>query len=65
MRKILLLTKDDTLLLTMIDNELIHNDSIEVSANDEWIVIRLLKDYDSWWDIEVWIKDWEIVYKDK
>ena len=65
MNKILVLTKDNRLLLSkQLDNEILVDDSIEIAATDHWMVIRLLKDYESNWDVEVIVTDWEIMYRE-
>jgi len=62
--KIILIDKNNKLLVdNSWDWDIIVNNSVTIEANTEWIVIKLLKDYDTDWDIEITIlDDWEIWY---
>lgn len=62
--KIILIDKNNRILVDDHWNwDIIVDNSIRVEANKEWIIIQLLKDYGTIWDIEITITDdWEIWY---
>lgn len=65
--KLLLLDKDNKVLLSdHWDGTIIVNASVDFIGNEWWTIIKLLKDYDTTWDLWVCIgKDWEINYIEK
>ncbi len=66
MDKLLIIDKNNKLLVSMDKedwDEIIVDNSITLSSNWEGIVIQLNEDYNTQWDAEVIIKDWEIRFK--
>ena len=66
--KIILLSKDNNLLLDSTDDKwkLLINNTVEMVEGNDTMVIKLKNDYDVWvFKIEVIVKDWEIMYSDK
>lgn len=65
--KILLVDKNNNLLLSKQwswEEEIIVNQNINMSINEDWVVIKLLNDYYSWSEpVEVISLEWEIWYK--
>lgn len=66
MNKLLIIDKNNKLLVSMDKedwDEILVDNSITLSSNWEGIVIQLNEDYNTHWDAEVIIKDWEIRFK--
>ena len=64
MKNIIILTKDNKLLLSKDEtsDNLIVDNSIEVEYIWEELIVKLLKDYDNEWNVEV-TDNWDILIK--
>lgn len=68
MNKLLILDKNNKILVSMDKTcpetweEIIVNNSIEITDNEDWMVIRLKEDYNTYWTMKVEVIEWEISY---